>query len=100
MRSGSLLAFITAVLARDLRTRSCNNAPVDGLVGYGAGTTGGGGASGTTVSTCDALKSAVSKGGVIKVDGMLNGCGVVDVKGSTSIIGIGSNSGKFNMQGA
>jgi pectate lyase len=62
-------------------------------VGYGQGTTGGGSGSGTTVTSCSALSSAVAAGGVIRVNGILSGCGIIDVRGSTTILGVGANSG-------
>lgn len=42
-------------------------AAVDELVGYAAGTTGGGSGAGTTVTTCADLAAAAKVGGVIKV---------------------------------
>jgi len=70
-------------------------ATVNELVGYAAGTTGGGSGSSTTVTTCDALAAAVKVGGVIKINGILDGCGIIQVKtGNTSILGVGANSGK------
>jgi pectate lyase len=74
---------------------TCGAAPVDGLVGYAAGVTGGGSGSGTTVTSCSALSTAVKSGGVIKVSGILTGCGVIDLVGGTTVIGVGSNSGKL-----
>lgn len=69
-------------------------AAVDELVGFGAGTTGGGSGAGTTVTSCDELTAAAKVGGVIKINGMLTGCGVIrfDVPG-TSILGVGKGSG-------
>ncbi|KEY72406.1 hypothetical protein S7711_01074 [Stachybotrys chartarum IBT 7711] len=71
-------------------------ATVNQLVGYGQGTTGGGSGSGTTVTSCSALSSAVAAGGVIRVNGILSGCGIIDVRGSTTILGVGANSGFTN----
>jgi hypothetical protein len=65
---------------------NCGAAPVDGLVGYAAGVTGGGSGSGTTVTSCSGLSSAISGGGVIKISGILTGCGILDLKGSTTVI--------------
>lgn len=73
---------------------SCTSAPVNQLVGYGAGTTGGGSGSGTTVTSCSAFESAVANGGVIRISGMLSGCDIVDVEGDTTVVGVGSNSGR------
>lgn len=69
-------------------------AAVNELVGFGAGTTGGGNGAGTTVSSCAELTAAAKVGGVIKIKGMLAGCGVVrfDVPG-TSILGVGKDAG-------
>ncbi|PGH27791.1 hypothetical protein AJ80_00579 [Polytolypa hystricis UAMH7299] len=71
-------------------------APVDQLVGYGAGTTGGGSGSGTTVTSCSQLEAALKNGGVIRVNGMLNGCDILRPISNTSILGVGSNSGMVN----
>ncbi|KAH8728574.1 pectin lyase fold/virulence factor, partial [Phaeosphaeriaceae sp. PMI808] len=68
-------------------------ARVDELVGFGAGTTGGGSGSGITVTSCDALSTAAKAGGVIKVSGNLSGCGIIKLVGNTSILGVDSNSG-------
>ncbi|KAF3933720.1 hypothetical protein ABW19_dt0204117 [Dactylella cylindrospora] len=72
------------------------SAPVNQLAGYGAGTTGGGSGSGVTVTSCSALSSALSSGGVIKVNGLLSGCGILRVPSGTSVLGVGSNSGIVN----
>ena len=68
---------------------------VDSLVGYGAGTTGGGSAAATTVTSCSALATAVegTTAKVIKINGMLSDCGIIDVGSNTSLLGVGSNSG-------
>lgn len=69
-------------------------AKVDELVGFAAGTTGGGSGAGTTVASCSELAAAVKVGGVIKIKGTLTGCGIVKVAVSnTSILGVGSNAG-------
>ncbi|KAJ6259385.1 hypothetical protein Dda_6286 [Drechslerella dactyloides] len=68
-------------------------APVNQLVGFGAGVTGGGSGSGVTVTSCSALSAAAANGGVIRVSGLLSGCGVIDLESNTSLLGVGSNSG-------
>lgn len=70
-------------------------APVDGLVGYGAGVTGGGSGAGTTVTSCAELTSAVEAGGVITIDGTLTDCGLFDIPSDTTVIGVGADSGEF-----
>jgi hypothetical protein len=68
-------------------------AAIDELVGFAAGTTGGSGA-GTTVSSCAELTAAAKVGGVIKVKGMLTGCGIIRVgTAGTSILGVGKDAG-------
>ena len=68
-------------------------AAVDELVGFAAGTTGGGSGAGTTVSDCAGLTAAAKVGGVIKVKGTLTGCGIIRVGSNTSILGVGANAG-------
>jgi pectate lyase len=68
-------------------------AKVDELVGFAAGTTGGGSGAGTTVTSCAALTAAAKAGGVIKISGNLSGCGIVKLVGNTSVLGVGANSG-------
>lgn len=68
-------------------------AAVDQLVGYGAGTTGGGSGAGTTVSSCSELTTAAKAGGVIKIKGTLSGCGIVKLVSDTSVLGVGSDAG-------
>ncbi|KAM0270847.1 hypothetical protein ACHAQH_009311 [Verticillium albo-atrum] len=72
---------------------SCGPAPIDQLVGYGAGTTGGGSGSGVTVTSCAALQTAIANKGVIRISGTLTGCGRMDLLADTSVIGVGSSSG-------
>ncbi|KAI1181678.1 polysaccharide lyase family 1 protein [Nemania serpens] len=76
-------------------TGSCGS-PNYSLQGYGAGTTGGGSGSGTTVTSCSALSSAAKSGGVITISGVLDGCGIIDLVGGTTVIGSGSLSGLTN----
>jgi len=68
-------------------------AKVDELVGFAAGTTGGGSGAGTTVTSCAALTTAAKAGGVIKISGQLTGCGIIKLVSDTSILGVGANSG-------
>jgi len=67
------------------------------LVGYATlngGTTGGGSAAPVTVTTCAALKTAVTgtTPAVVKISGSISGCGVIDIGSNKSILGIGSNA--------
>jgi pectate lyase len=68
-------------------------AKVDELVGFAAGTTGGGSGASTTVTSCSALTTAAKTGGVIKISGTLTGCGIIKLVSNTSILGIGSTAG-------
>jgi pectate lyase len=69
-------------------------AAVDELVGFAAGTTGGGSGAGTTVTSCAGLTAAAKVGGVIKIEGMLTGCGIIRVgTAGTSILGVGKDAG-------
>ncbi|KAG9251856.1 pectin lyase fold/virulence factor, partial [Emericellopsis atlantica] len=71
-------------------SNECGAAAVDELVGYGDGTTGGGSGSGTTVTSCSELESALKAGGVINVEGTITGCGSLHVGSDTSLIGVGN----------
>ena len=84
------LAAGSTASASTLKPRA---AAVDQLVGYAAGTTGGGSGSGTTVTSCSALTTAAKAGGVIKISGNLSGCGIIKLVSNTSVLGVGSNSG-------
>lgn len=86
----TVLAAAGAVSAAPMEKRA---AAVDELVGFAAGTTGGGSGAGTTVSDCAGLTAAAKKGGVIKVKGTLTGCGIVKLVSNTSVLGVGSNAG-------
>jgi pectate lyase len=91
--TGTTLTTVTT--ATPTVGNSCGSAAVNGLVGYAAGTTGGGSGSGTTVTSCSALTAAIANAGVIKISGILSGCGVLDLKSSTTVLGVGSDSGKL-----
>ncbi|KAF2277293.1 pectin lyase-like protein, partial [Westerdykella ornata] len=84
------LAAGSSAMAAPLESRA---APVDQLVGFGAGTTGGGSGAGVTVDSCSALTTALKTGGVIKIKGKLSGCGVLRVPSNTSLLGVGKGSG-------
>ncbi|PGH15582.1 hypothetical protein AJ79_02364 [Helicocarpus griseus UAMH5409] len=90
----SLQTVFVGALA--LAASAMAQAPVDELVGFGAGTTGGGSGPGTTVSSCGELESAIEAGGVISVNGMLDGCGILRPQSDTTIIGVGATSGMSN----
>ncbi|MEU5024683.1 pectate lyase family protein [Streptomyces milbemycinicus] len=64
-------------------------------IGFGAGTTGGGNASATTVTTLAAFKSAVASDSakVVKVSGLISLSGQVDIGSNTTVLGVGSSSG-------
>lgn len=63
-------------------------------IGYGAGATGGV-SGGATVTSCASLTKAAAQGGLIKISGLLDGCGVIKVTNGTTIIGVGANSGVY-----
>ncbi|AYG84923.1 Pectate trisaccharide-lyase [Streptomyces hundungensis] len=81
----------TASLALPHSAGAAETAPV----GFGAGTTGGGNAAPVTVSTLAAFKTAVTGGGakVVKVSGLIQLAGQVDVGSNTTVLGVGSGSG-------
>lgn len=64
-------------------------------IGFGAGTTGGGNATATTVTSLDAFKAAVTgdKAKVVKVSGLFSLTGQVDIGSNTTVLGVGSGSG-------
>lgn len=100
MLNYAALAFLPVALGyatpQVARQAGCA-APVDALVGYGAGVTGGGSGSGTTVASCAELTTAIEGGGVITIDGILTDCGLFDVPSDTTVIGVGADSGKFRL---
>ncbi|MFF0777021.1 polysaccharide lyase family 1 protein [Streptomyces sp. NPDC003720] len=81
----------TAVLALPQAAGAADTAPI----GFGAGTTGGGGATAVTVSTPDAFKAAVAGGSakVVKVNGLISLSGQIDIGSNTTVLGVGSSSG-------
>lgn len=91
----STVTITTSTGPATTATETCGSAAVDSLVGYGAGTTGGGSGSGTTVTSCSELEAAVANGGVITISGVLDSCDVIDVGSDTTIIGSGSQSGRY-----
>ncbi|WP_405732959.1 polysaccharide lyase family 1 protein [Streptomyces sp. NBC_01537] len=82
---------VTGTAASTAQAASYESSPV----GYGAGTTGGGSATATTVSTLSAFTSAVSgdTAKVVKVSGLISLSGQVDIGSNTTVIGVGSGSG-------
>jgi pectate lyase len=86
------LAVVPAVSgASQAQAASFESSPI----GYGAGTTGGGSASATTVTSLAAFKSAVtgSTAKVVKISGVISLSGQVDIGSNTTLLGVGSNSG-------
>ncbi|MFE9406406.1 polysaccharide lyase family 1 protein [Streptomyces sp. NPDC006530] len=81
----------TAAIALPQSAGAAETAPV----GFGAGTTGGGNAAPVTVSTLAAFKTAVTGGSakVVKVSGLIQLSGQVDVGSNTTVLGVGSASG-------
>ncbi|MDX2590928.1 polysaccharide lyase family 1 protein [Streptomyces sp. WI03-4A] len=92
---GSAAAAVALGTAAALALPQTAGATDSSPVGFGAGTTGGGGASAVTVSTPDAFKAAVTGGTakVVKVNGLITLSGQVDVGSNTTVLGVGSSSG-------
>ncbi|MET9890962.1 polysaccharide lyase family 1 protein [Streptomyces sp. NPDC006465] len=88
--AGSALA-VTAALVLPQSAGAAETSPV----GFGTGTTGGGSATGVTVTTLDAFKSAVTGNSakVVKVSGLISLSGQVDIGSNTTVLGVGSASG-------
>ncbi|CAI6340114.1 unnamed protein product [Periconia digitata] len=93
MHFSTITALLSAASLATSTPITRRAATVDELVGYAAGTTGGGSGSGTTVSSCSELTAAAKNGGVIKVKGNLKGCGIVKLVSNTSVLGVGSDAG-------
>ncbi|MEV0738095.1 polysaccharide lyase family 1 protein [Streptomyces sp. NPDC050549] len=94
-RRSALTAVALAAAVATLGLPQSASAADASLVGFGAGTTGGGSASAVTVSTLDAFKSAVtgSTSKVVKVNGLIPLSGQVDIGSNTTVLGVGSASG-------
>lgn len=86
-----MLAAVTALAAATVPAGAAESSPV----GFGAGTTGGGGATAVTVSSLAAFKAAVtgSTAKVVRVNGLISLSGQVDVGSNTTVLGVGSSSG-------
>ncbi|MEV6963437.1 polysaccharide lyase family 1 protein [Streptomyces sp. NPDC051207] len=80
-----------AVLAVPQPAAAAESSPV----GFGAGTTGGGSAPAVTVSGLDAFRAAVagSTAKVVRVNGLIQLSGQVDIGSNTTVLGVGSSSG-------
>jgi pectate lyase len=89
------LAAAVLVTAAVLAVPQSAGAAEPSPVGFGAGTTGGGGASAVTVSGLDAFKAAVAgdSAKVVKVNGLIPLNGQVDIGSNTTVLGVGSSSG-------
>ncbi|KAJ5032728.1 uncharacterized protein L3040_009322 [Drepanopeziza brunnea f. sp. 'multigermtubi'] len=87
------LGLISSSVAVPARIQARAESPI----GYGAATTGGAGGTETTVSSCEALIAAVNKKDtskkIVYIEGMISGCGVVDVGSNTSVLGKGASAG-------
>lgn len=86
--------------AASLKPRQSCGAEVDELVGFGAGTTGGGDGdgNGTAVSSCEDLAAAAEAGGVIQIEGTLDGCDIIDLPSDTSVLGVGADAGELPLE--
>ncbi|MFE2297194.1 polysaccharide lyase family 1 protein [Streptomyces sp. NPDC059445] len=88
---GAAALTVTAALVLPQSAGAAETAPV----GFGAGTTGGGGATAVTVTTLAAFKTAVTgdTAKVVKVSGLIPLSGQVDIGSNTTVLGVGSASG-------
>ncbi|MEU6273894.1 polysaccharide lyase family 1 protein [Streptomyces populi] len=91
LTAGTAVLAVTTALVLPQSAGAAENAPV----GFGAGTTGGGGATAVTVTTLAAFKTAVTgdTAKVVKVSGLIPLSGQVDVGSNTTVLGVGSASG-------
>lgn len=101
MKSQILVAALGLISSATAAPSASIEARVAGSpIGYGAGTTGGAGGTSTTVTTCAALITAADKKSAVKriiyIDGLLSGCGIVDVGSNVSVFGKGTKSGLTN----
>jgi pectate lyase len=93
-RLASAIVALAGSLAVARADDSCGG-PAYTLEGYGASTTGGSGPE-TVVKTCDQLREAAKKSGVIVVEGWINGCGIINVQSDTTVIGQKNYLGGLN----
>ncbi|KAH6724482.1 putative pectate lyase B [Leptodontidium sp. 2 PMI_412] len=98
MKSQILVAALGFISSATAAPSASIEARVAGApIGYGAGTTGGAGGTTTTVKDCAALIAATDKKlttkRIVYIDGLLSGCGIVDVGSNVSIFGKGTGSG-------
>lgn len=98
MKSQILVAALGLFTSANAAPSASIEARVAGAaIGYGAGTTGGAGGTSTTVTSCAALIAATNKKlttkRIVYIDGLLTGCGIVDVGSNVSIFGKGTASG-------
>ncbi|MGW0562199.1 pectate lyase family protein [Streptomyces sp. NPDC003016] len=94
-RLAALAAGCAAAVALTTLAPGSAGAAEAAPVGFGAGTTGGGNAPATTVSTLAAFKTAVAgdSAKVVKVSGLIPLSGQVDIGSHTTVLGVGSSSG-------
>ncbi|MFJ9211772.1 polysaccharide lyase family 1 protein [Streptomyces sp. NPDC102264] len=94
-RLAALFASTVAVAALGAIPQQSAAAAETGPVGFGAGATGGGGATPVTVSTLAAFTSAVADDSakVVRVSGLITLSGQVDIGSNTTVLGVGSASG-------
>ncbi|MEV6195393.1 polysaccharide lyase family 1 protein [Streptomyces sp. NPDC051920] len=91
LTTGAATLAVTTALVLPQPAGAAETAPV----GFGAGTTGGGGATAVTVTTLAAFKTAVTgdTAKVVKVSGLISLSGQVDIGSNTTVLGVGSASG-------
>ncbi|MGW2511579.1 pectate lyase family protein [Streptomyces scopuliridis] len=94
-RLAALFASTVAVAALGAIPQQSAVAAETAPIGFGAGTTGGGGAAPVTVSTLAAFTSAVANDSakVVRVSGLITLSGQVDIGSNTTVLGVGSASG-------
>ena len=94
-RSALVAAAAALMTAATLAVPHSAGAAESSPIGFGTGTTGGGGASALTVSTLAAFRSAVTGNAakVVRVNGLISLSGQVDIGSNTTVLGVGSSSG-------
>jgi pectate lyase len=88
-------AFVSPALASAAREGCGECAPADRLVGFGAGTTGGGDADAVEVRTLAEFNAAVAgtTPAVIRVEALIPGTGEIKVGSNKTIVGEGASTG-------